>query len=262
MGTPNSSRCQSFDEIQSRLDAIQGDLSRLTETIKRSNHTERVDPFPVDSPTLPVVPSFGHIVRDTEHQVERYHGPWSLSAQCRRFGDDLTAQLGIDDSGIKSLLQKMQFDCIESQDLSFYSDATHAAQSDIRISLPPKQLLSIVLESFLKDPDYTTDIFHHQLVYHAMDRVYKDPSSPNADSWALCFNLIVLLSLGKEHPLDCQDPFVRPMLQAVQSAVRNWRLLMEPRLINIQTLSLYVSLPVPCSSQEPVAKFFRPGCPC
>jgi hypothetical protein len=156
----------------------------------------------------------------------------------------------------------MQFDCIESQDSSLYSDATHAAQSDIRISLPPKQLLSIVLESFLKDPDYTTDIFHHQLVYHAMDRVYKDPSSPNSEPWALCFNLIVLLSLGKEHPLDCQDPFVRPMLQAVQSAVRNWRLLMKPRLINIQTLLLYVSLPVPCSSQEPVAKFFRPGCPC
>ena len=100
-----------------------------------------------------------------------------------------------------------------------------------------------MLDSFLKQADYNTDIFSHQTIYEAVDRVYREPSGPTSEAWALCFNLIILLALGAEHPVRSDDPFVRPMLEAAHATARKASFFMSPRLVNVQALALFVSHP-------------------
>ncbi|OQD89831.1 hypothetical protein PENANT_c002G06421 [Penicillium antarcticum] len=182
-------------------------LSQLTATLGKTNSTEHVDILEKVSPSQNPT-SFGHVVRDTDGQIERYHGPWTLLAQCRQLETDLACW-----PEVSTLLTRM--------------------------------LLSVMVECFLKNADYATSIFDHQSLYHAVDRVYQNSANPEEKPWVLCFNLIILLTLGAEHPLQSEDPFVRPMLQAVHVAAGNSRLFMEPRLVSVQALALFVSDEVP-----------------
>ncbi|PGH00584.1 hypothetical protein AJ80_09156, partial [Polytolypa hystricis UAMH7299] len=241
--------CQNFDDIQTRLISMQGELSWLTETLKRSNIDDRRDfssdrALPsrdVSSPSrygdAAAAPSTtaGHMVRDCGTLIERYYGPWTLLALCRDFEADIASYIGEDNDEVVGLINKILLETIKTdeQDLG-----TKLGQLDASICLPPKQLLSVMLESFFKQADYNTDIFCRQTVYEAVERVYNEPLNPTSEPWALCFNLIILLTLGAEHPIHSDDHFVRPMLQAASAAARKPSFFMSPRLVNVQALAL------------------------
>ena len=250
----NTPRCQNFDDIQDRLIKMQGELSWLTAALKKSNFAGQYKPnlngdltsvgafkttYSGDT-TAPPTPT-GHVIRDCGTQIERHYGPWTLVALCRQFEADLAAcQKGSTNDLVNGLIEKMLLDATTIGTNNVDVDHQSENSSNI-IFLPPKQLLLVMLESFLKEPDYNTDIFCRQTIYEAVERVYKDPLCAASEPWALCFNLIILLTFSVEHPLHKEDPFVQPMLHAAFAAVRKPSFFMSPRLINIQTLALFVS---------------------
>lgn len=229
---------------------MQGELSSLTAMFRRSDIAEkfRLDLSDQDVPTrdtsgtnsgtsTPPLSGPGHFVRDDQTLVERYHGPCTLVALCRNFGADLTSYMGGSDEVVGSLVNRMLLDISTNDHMDFELGSGH----DDTVCPPPRQFLSVMLETFLKQADYSTDIFCHQTIYEAVERVYREPSSPASEPWALCFNLIILLALGIEHPVRGDDPFVRPMLQAAHVAARKPSFFMSPRLVNVQALALLVS---------------------
>ena len=118
---------------------------------------------------------------------------------------------------------------------------TKPGQLNSDISLPQKQLLSGMLETYLKQVNYRTDTFHRETIYEAVGRVYREPLGPTSEPWALCFNLIILPTLGTEHPIHSEDPFVRPILEAAHATARNPSFFTAPRLVNVQALALFMS---------------------
>ncbi|KAF2655730.1 hypothetical protein K491DRAFT_411905 [Lophiostoma macrostomum CBS 122681] len=235
---------QNFDDISDRLAMMQGELSLLTAIFKRADIAERLkldldgDLPSVEavtpSTTSPPLSRAGHVLRDDRTLMERYHGPCTLVALCRSFESDLTSHVGPNDEVTGKLLRKMLIDMSTHDDL----DLELGVVPDDTICLPPKQFLSVMLDTFLSQADYGTDIFCPQTIYEAVERVYRDPSSPGSQSWALCFNLIILLTLGAEQPVRNDDPFVRPILQAAHVAARKPSFFMSLRLVNVQALAL------------------------
>jgi hypothetical protein len=145
--------------------------------------------------------------------------------------------MGHNNDVTERLLSEMSLDMSTHDDL----DLELGTGPDETICLPPKQFLSVMLDTFLNQADYSTDIFCHQTIYEAVERVYREPSSPGSESWALCFNLIILLTLGAEQRVRGDDPFVRPILQAAHIAARKPSFFMSLRLVNVQALALLVS---------------------
>lgn len=249
-------RSQNFDDIQDRLIMMQEELSWLTATLKKSNIAGQLEPEPEperDRPSVEVcdIPArpapAGHVVRDDGTQIERYHGPWTLLALCRDFGAKIAFHTSeSNDKVVGGLVERMLLDLTRTDDDSLHL-GVRPGQPDTPICLPPRQLLSIMLDSFLKQADYSTNIFSRQTIYEAVERVYKEPSSPASEPWALCFNLIILLTLGAEHPVRSDDTFARPMLQAVYATARKPSCFMSPRLVNVQALALLVSDKLPSS---------------
>lgn len=246
-------RSQSIDDIQDRLIMMQEELSWLTAALKRSNIAGRLDPdFERGLPSVDVPPSHGddtaagpttagHVVRDGGTHIERYYGPWTLVGLCRNFEAGLASQVGNNNGDVVGgLVNKMLLGPTGTDDDNLDLGA-RPGQLDTSICLPPRQLLSVMLDSFLKQADYSTDIFCRQTIYEAVERVYLEPPSPTSEPWALCFNLIILLTLGAEHPIHSEDPFVRPMLQAAHTTARKQSCFMSPRLVNVQALALFVS---------------------
>lgn len=227
---------------------MQGELSWLTATLKRSNlNFEHALPEPppahdTEKSSFPVVTP-GHVIRHGGTQIERYYGPGSLVALCRDFEADLALLAGDgNDETIGGLANKTLLDLTNADDGDDNLGlGTSPGKVDTSNCLPPRQLLYVVLDTFLKQADYTTDIFCRQTICEAVERVYNEPSSPASEPWALCFNLIILLTLGAEHPVRSEDPFVRPMLQAAYATARKPSFFMSPRLINVQALALFVS---------------------
>ena len=232
---------------------MQGELSWLTASLKRSSVPSRLeldfqkDPS-ADVPSPPHIGEFGatptiagHVIRDDGTQIERYYGPWTLVALCRDFESDLASYLGdSNDEIVRSAVSKMLLGTTRSNDDNL-DLGTRPAHLNSDISLPQRQLLSVMLETFLNQADYSTDIFCRQTIYEAVERVYREPSNPTSEPWALCFNLIILLTLGTEHPIHSEDPFVRPILEAAHATARNPSFFTAPRLVNVQALALFVS---------------------
>lgn len=243
-------RSQSFDDIQDRLIMMQEELSWLTATLKKSNMARRSEPeFERDSPSAEAhrggigarMAPAGHVIRDGATQIERYHGPWTLVALCRDLGADLASHADARHHEVIAGLADRMLSELSRIDDDNLNLGAKPGEPDTGICLPPRQLLSIMLDSFLKQADYSTDIFSRQSIYEAVDRVYLEPSNPASEAWALCFNLVILLTLGAEHPVCSDDPFARPMLQAVYATARKQNCFMFPRLVNIQALALMVS---------------------
>jgi hypothetical protein len=240
-------RSQNFDDISDRLAMMHGELSSLTAMFKRIDIAERLklnidrDLHAIDSvesnAETPPIAGPGHVVRDDQTLVERYHGPCTLVALSRDFGADLVSHIGRNDEIVAGLINKMLLDISSNDSMDFEMGMGH----DDTVCLPPRQFLSVMLDTFLKQADYSTDIFSTETLYEAVERVYREPPGPASESWAFCFNFIILLALGTEHPVRGDDPFVRPMLHAAHLAARKPSFFMSPRLVNVQALALLVS---------------------
>lgn len=134
------------------------------------------------------------------------------------------------------LLEQMCTDA-SSEDLMDLLPSEHAG-----VCLPPRQFLNIVIGPFFKDADYATDLFLRSNFQAQVDRVYSHQAlSPTDEAWAVCFNVIVLLAIGRdESAAQSNSPFFQPFFQTLKMTVNNPRVFLTPRLVNVQALALLV----------------------
>lgn len=184
-----------------------------------------------------LAPTDGHVVRDDNTLVEKYHGPWTLPALCRSFATDLATDFGADACHDKLTEEMWRHALGDGQCRLGTEDETGRDA----VALPPRQFLTVVLDSFFSRNDHATDIFVPSAFYNAIERNYADPSNPASEAWAVCFNLVILLVIGAEQGSGRQDPFIQPLVRAAQVAARNPAIVLSPRLVNVQALALLVS---------------------
>ncbi|ELR10228.1 hypothetical protein VC83_08978 [Pseudogymnoascus destructans] len=235
-------------DIQDRVVKMQGELSWLTTALKRSNiagQPELTLPRDVSithgSEDEVASIQAGHVDRNGVTQIERYHGPRTLVSLCLDFAADLASCNGnTNNEVVTGLVNHLLFDSTRVNEGSLDLLEPGSGRTELNTcNLPPKHLLSVMLDSFVKQADYSTNIFCRRSIQEAIERVYEEPSTPASEPWALCFNLIILLTLGSDNPVRSDDPFVRPMLQAAQAMAEKPSCFMSTRFANVQALALY-----------------------
>lgn len=181
-----------------------------------------------------------YVVRDETQSIDRYYGPYSLYALCREFHDDPMFDTSSNelspgsDVTIGIILDQM---CIEAGS----NEQPELSMEHGGICLPPRQFLNIVVGQFFKNADYATDIFVRSTFQTQLERVYSSASEVVDEAWAICFNVIVLLAIGKDNSGQGNSPFTQPFLQILRLAMSNPRVYLTPRLVNVQALALLVS---------------------
>ncbi|KAK3681668.1 hypothetical protein B0T22DRAFT_522870, partial [Podospora appendiculata] len=247
--------CQGFDDIQIRLIQMQDELSSLTNMVRDARISDRAPlyddissesaaqehlgaaPFKVNVRTPSTLRTQGHLVRDDTGLTEKYHGPWTLVALCRGFTTDLSTSFDNDHATLNQLMERMSR---HAQGQWTFDKPEEIAQSheQNRIALPSRQILSAVVDSFLDREEIGADIFLQSSLQKAIQKAYGNPESPESESWAVCFNLIILLVISTEQGTSKHDPFVQPLLHAINAAAWRPALCMSQRLVNVQALAL------------------------
>lgn len=182
-----------------------------------------------------------YVVRDEGRAIDQYHGPCSLYALCREFCEDPIfkdswRESGIEDDSLVPILLK-----------NLCTDASREHYMDLpsqlpAMTLPPRQFLSTVAGQFFKTVDHTTDIFVQSNFLMQMDRIYAQALRPVDEAWAACFNMVALLAMGKDQNGPSNTASVQSFILAFQIAINSPRVLLVPRLVNVQALALLVSL--------------------
>ncbi|KKA23239.1 transcription factor Cys6 [Rasamsonia emersonii CBS 393.64] len=265
--------CHSFGGLEDRLSNIEGELSRLTAILRVNggrgssfldpttdedemvNTTAAEAKFTDETPCRIVTDR--HIVRSQGDLIDRYHGPCTLFALCKEFCDTILSERQIHCSPssqsqpqqgemhdgvarneeLKGLLTRL---CLEAQ----IEETFDLPPGYNPVRLPPKQFLLMAQTQFFQQSDYTTDIFVQSNFLSNVERIYSRPFAPADEAWAICFNVVILLVLGFENPNHGSNDslmgsqFVRPFLLTVRMALSNPRILMAPKLINVQALAL------------------------
>lgn len=247
-----SARCESFDEVNDRLNMVQAQLSALTSMLEASKATSTLSrsssandvhidagPEPNRRSSCPTLLDYsagdrGFVIREEGTLNERYYGPWTLDHECRNFNRDVSSS---DNSSAPNLLHKFQR-ALESTPADLPAPQTRQGQNSER--LLPKVFLSVMVEHFVNQADFCTDIFLKKSLDAAVDRVYSDSRDPLHEAWAVCLDLIFLFVLGAEQPLRAAD-HTQPLFDAVDSAIGQQQLFISGRLIAVQTLALLVS---------------------
>jgi hypothetical protein len=271
---------QGFDDIQNRLIHVQEEVRSLTKMFQASGIADNRFPLHLGIPQQHGAPTYdgfgeddyltpadGHVVRDDSTLVEKYHGPWTLPALCRSFGSDVASSFG-SDGGHERLSGEMWRHALGDGQCRLDTEDDEGGRNGV--GLPPRQFLTVVLDSFFGRNDYTTDIFVPSAFYNAIDQTYAEPTNPASEAWAVCFNLVILLVIGAEQgATGRQDPFIQPLIRAAQVAASNHAIFLSPRLVNVQVLALVVSqrgnYPIPFyrtkadSSSSKYAEPFEPA---
>ncbi|KAL1963925.1 hypothetical protein VTN77DRAFT_7731 [Rasamsonia byssochlamydoides] len=264
--------CHSFGGLEDRLSNIEGELSKLTSMFRRSGgHGSFLDPLTDDDETENATTADAkltddapcrlitdrHIVRSQGDLIDRYHGPCTLFALCKEFCDTMLSERQMQGSpSMQSQPQQGEMqDCVaRNEELKglltrLYLEARIEETFDLPpgynpVRLPPKQFLLVAQTQFFQRSDYTTDIFVQSTFLSHVERIYSRPFALADEAWAICFNVIILLVLGCENPNHGNNDsfmgsqFVRPFLLTIRMALSNPRILMAPKLINVQALAL------------------------
>ncbi|KAI5463840.1 hypothetical protein BGZ63DRAFT_413341 [Mariannaea sp. PMI_226] len=238
--------CQNFEALEDQLNSIQSDLSALTSLVRNGSTAQPLyfqgeDLILQEFTDCPASLLTGprkdrHIVRNEANSIDRYHGPCSLYALCTEFHRDLLRARddlspGNDRTGTQVLLEQMCADASNEDHMDIPSE--HAG-----VCLPPRQFLNIVVGPFFNNADYATDLFLRHNFQTQVDRVYSQTLTPMDEAWAVCFNVIVLLAIGKDDSAQSNNPFFQPFLQTLRMTVNNPRVFLTPRLVNVQALAL------------------------
>ena len=257
--------------LEDRLSNIEGGLSLLTTLLKASGSQKpcldiatdeeppttfsTIEQLNEEEASIPAKNRY--IVRSQVDRIDRYHGPSTLFALCKEFSDISLSERPSDnpssasdesqpneqnrsvkDEAVKDVLAFM---CAEAGNEEYFD-----IQSDFNpVRLPPKQFLLMVQSQFFQQPDYVTDIFVQSSFWSNVERIYSRPYMPGDEAWIYIYNIIILLVLGSEISTDSNPlvgpQFTQPFLLAVRTALSNTRVLMAPKLVNVQALALLVS---------------------
>ena len=192
---------------------------------------------------------------------DRYHEPCTLLALCNElrdlnletqrsnampsanahaFGDDMTRKETA--NGLLTTLCSM----VSTEE---HLDLNHEPNNNPAILLPPKQFLVMACAPFFQQEDPAIDLFCESTFWANVDRIYSKPFTSADDAWALCFNNIILLVLGAGQPGFGSDAvmgsqFAMPFISTMRCALSFPKVLIAPKLINVQALALLVSLPL------------------
>jgi hypothetical protein len=260
--------------LEDRLSDIEGELSRLTSLFKTTGggdktsidiETEEESPVPfladdqITENATSLEPIDRYIVRSQVDLTDRYHGPCTLFALCNEFRDTVHLKQQTQSSTPATDRQQSKKqdgsateiainDLLACMCLEAGTKESFDLQSNHMPIRPPKKFLLMVQAQFFQQTDYATDIFVQSCFWSNVERIYSRPFTPADEAWAICFNTIILLVLGSEIYTQGNDPlvgsqFALPFLSTVRTALSNPRILMAPKLINVQTLALLVSSP-------------------
>jgi hypothetical protein len=192
-------------------------------------------------------------------------GPYTLLALCKDFCRNVAMHSKheqksscILDQSVESAFSE-NLTTVDSNLLNNHLDSLcHAASMnydldwsldvDCSITLPPKQLLLMAQSQFFQRVDYSTNVFVQSHFLNQVERVYTQPLTAKSETWAVCFNVIILLGIGCDSINDTVENlegvhFVQPFLSAVRGGFNHPRILTIPRLINVQTVTLLVGKP-------------------
>lgn len=180
-----------------------------------------------------------HVFHSGVDMVDRYHGISSPFALCNRlYLRILTAAKSTEFNDLLGLLKDLCETAGGTEPFPTYND-------HILTQLPPKQQAIAAVNYYFKHIDCTTDIFVQRNLLSNLERVYSQPHRPGDDTWAVCLKTITLLVLGMEISTQAGNAlfgdFACSMLPS-RAALVSSSLLNTPRLINVQTLILLVSL--------------------
>lgn len=127
------------------------------------------------------------------------------------------------------------FDCFNSpRNLEIFNDGSP-------VDLPPRSLLAMACIPFLQSQDLATDLFDQDIFRQNVERIYGGPYRSEDAAWAICFNLIILLGFGVDQSSRASGDFLKPFLLNATRAYFSMGLMLTPKLIAVQALSLLVS---------------------
>lgn len=109
------------------------------------------------------------------------------------------------------------------------------------VDLPPRSLLAMACIPFLQSKDLATDLFDQEVFRQNVERIYGSPYRSEDAAWAICFNLIILLGFGVDQSSRASGDFLKPFLLNATRAYFSMGLMLTPKLIDVQALSLLVS---------------------
>ena len=266
-------RCNTVGSLEDRLSNIEAEISSMN-TLLKFNGKQRLsietvteedcsgaisthNPLLEESPYLPSIDR--HTIRRSSSLTDRYHGPCTLVGLCHEFSDGLlplqpmqTLPAVTDEPQptnrhprpVVNDLTKFLLDriCLEAE----VEDSVDLYADPKPIRLPPKQSLLMIQAPFFQQADHATDLFVQSSFWSNVERVYSRPFTPADEAWAICFNTIILLTIGPEvsrqnNDIQIGSQFVRPFLSTVRSLPHNPRVFMAAKLVNVQALALLVS---------------------
>lgn len=119
------------------------------------------------------------------------------------------------------------------------------------LELPPRQELEDAIKLFLSDHSLEPPLFHQQTLNNAVDEQYQIGRLETDESWALCFNNIILRSSAwksrtirvNSFAISSVDDNVHSLLLAnANRALRQLERFCVLRMVNVQALFLLVRL--------------------
>lgn len=117
------------------------------------------------------------------------------------------------------------------------------------LELPPRELLEASVDFYLKSPRIEPPLFQQETLSAAMNEQYTANASQLDESWVLCFNSIILQSMGwvskivrNDSPvINCIDDRTLSFLLAnTNRALRKIEMFCGLRMVNVQALLLLV----------------------
>ncbi|RGP80855.1 hypothetical protein FLONG3_1003 [Fusarium longipes] len=235
---------ENFETLENQLHSIQNDLSDLTSFVRGGNRVrssslateEWASENLAGTDSGAVLHTNCHIVRNASQAFDHYHGPFSPYALCKEFHDDPIFGVPQNDTTTTAapeymMLQEMLNEAANEPNLDI-------PPQTVEVCLPPRQFLGLVVGPFFKNTDYATDIFMRSTFQSKIDRVYSQPIGPSDEGWAICFNVIVLINIKREHTIQGNSHFIQSLVQTMRMAINNPRVFLTPRLVNVQALAL------------------------
>jgi hypothetical protein len=209
-------------------------------------------------------------LNETEHDDKRQSrgvlcGPYTLFTLCKDFCDTVVSYNLSEQENLHALGQSAKYNFLEALEMpdsnllsrhldslcreaSIQNEIAWLEDTNRSVTLPPKQFLLMMQSQFFQNLDYSTDIFVQSHVTNQIEGIYgQQLVDSDGEAWAICFNIIILLMIGGVNSNDSVDgldggQFVEPFLSAVHAGVNNARILTLPRLINVQAVTLLVSV--------------------
>ncbi|KAK4902963.1 hypothetical protein LTR49_026968 [Elasticomyces elasticus] len=194
--------------------------------------------------------------------VDEYHGPASLKRLCQLFRDSVTIQkLGPTTASVEDRHEEIE-GLLDGMSQWAGLDHTVAEQLNSTVCRPSTQKLMKASDLFFRQVNCITDVLVQDHVLKQVERVYTS-AHPFDEAWMTLFHTVILLILGAELLGTNHNSvfgFASSLLIPGSGTLLNARLMMAPRLINVQSLILLSVLAQQQESQVRSELLFAQAC--